>query len=302
VKDRVDEKIIDGKETARQILAELAEDIGSFSERYRAPHLAVIMVGDDPASRVYVTGKMRSADACGIRSSQVSLPSETPEEAVLAEVERLNADSSIDGILVQLPLPPQIDRQLVIERISPDKDVDGFHPYNLGRLASDKPLFIPCTPLGIRELLDRYSVRTEGRRVVIIGRSVIVGKPLALLLSRKGRMGNATVTICHSKSEELQSIASQADILVAAMGRAATVGCGWVKKGAVVIDVGVNRVDDPDARKGYRLAGDVDFAAVYPEVSLITPVPGGVGPMTRAMLMRNTLQAARRMRGEDDVS
>lgn len=299
---RGDAKLIDGEEISKRILKELADAVDSFSIGYRPPHLGVMLVGNDAASEVYVRGKMRSAEACHIRSTQITLEADTPEETVLREVERLNADPDIDGILVQLPLPPHINQQRVIERISPGKDVDGFHPYNLGRLASDKPLFIPCTPLGIRELLSRSHVRTEGKLAVIIGRSVIVGKPLALLLSRKDSMGNATVTICHSKSEGLQSIASKADILVAAVGRVAMVGRGWVKKGAVVIDVGVNRVDDPNAKRGYRLKGDVDFEAVYPDVSLITPVPGGVGPMTRAMLMRNTLQAARGAQGEDNGS
>lgn len=300
--DRVDPKLIDGKVTSKRILEELAVEVDDFSNGFRAPHLAVILVGDDPASQVYVRGKMRSAEACHVRSTQINLDADTPEERVLREVERFNADGGTDGILVQLPLPAHIDQQRVIESISPAKDVDGFHPYNLGRLASDKPTFIPCTPLGIRELLGRYQVKTEGKRIVIIGRSVIVGKPLALLLACKGPMGNGTVTICHSRTKALQRIASEADILVAAIGRAGIVEGNWVKEGAVVIDVGVNRVDDPAAKKGYRLTGDVAFEPAYERASLITPVPGGIGPMTRAMLMKNTLTAAKALRGDLDGS
>ncbi len=300
--DRVDPKLIDGKVTSKVILEELAVEVEDFSRGFRAPHLAVILVGEDPASKVYVRGKMKSAEACHIRSTQIDLAADTPEERVLREVERFNADADTDGILVQLPLPGHIDQQRVIETISPAKDVDGFHPYNLGRLASDKPTFIPCTPLGIRELLERYHVQTAGKRIVIIGRSVIVGKPLALLLARKDPVGNGTVTICHSLTEDLQSIAAEADILVAAIGRAGIVEGSWIKEGAVVIDVGVNRVEDPTAKKGYRLTGDVAFEPAYERASLITPVPGGVGPMTRAMLMKNTLTAAIALRGDLDGS
>jgi methylenetetrahydrofolate dehydrogenase (NADP+)/methenyltetrahydrofolate cyclohydrolase len=302
VKGKPDPKLIDGKETSRRILEELAREVEDFSTGYRPPHLAVILVGEDPASQVYVRGKMKSAEACNIRSTQIDLPADTPEEIVLREVERCNADRETDGILVQLPLPAHIDQQRIIESISPAKDVDGFHPYNLGRLASDKPTFVPCTPLGIRELLERYGVRTEGKRIVIIGRSVIVGKPLALLLSRKDPVGNGTVTICHSRTEDLRSIALEADIIVAAIGRAGIVEGDWIKEGAVVIDVGVNRIEDPTAKKGYRLTGDVVFESAYERASLITPVPGGVGPMTRAMLMKNTLAAARAIRGDVDGS
>lgn len=300
--DVTDPKIIDGKATSLQILAELAEEIGAFSQTFRPPHLAVILVGDDPASQVYVRGKMRSAKKCGIESTQIILPAETSEETVLEKVESLNGDDGVDGVLVQLPLPGHIDQQRVIERISPSKDVDGFHPYNLGRLAADQPVFIPCTPFGIRELLARYEVSTEGKHVVVIGRSIIVGKPMALLLARKGESGNATVTICHSRTADLESISVRADILVAAIGRAEFVTGDMIKDGAVVIDVGVNRVEDPGSKKGYRLVGDVDFQSARERASLITPVPGGVGPMTRAMLMKNTFLAAKRARGEVDGS
>ena len=296
--DAADPKIIDGKATSLEILAELADEIAPFAREFRPPHLAVILVGEDPASQVYVRGKMRSAEKCGIDSTQMTLPADTPEETVLGRIDALNADEGIDGILVQLPLPGHIDQQRVIERIDPSKDVDGFHPYNLGRLAADKPLFVPCTPYGIRELLTRYGVSTEGKNVVVIGRSIIVGKPMALLLARKGGSGNATVTICHSRTSDLGGIASKADILVAAIGRARFVTGDMIKEGSVVIDVGVNRVDDPKAKKGYRLVGDVDFDIAYERASLITPVPGGVGPMTRAMLMKNTFLAAKMARGD----
>lgn len=298
--DVTDPKIIDGKATSLQILAELAEEVRSFSREFRPPHLAVILVGEDPASQVYVRGKMRSAEKSGIESTQITLPSETSEETVLEKVESLNRDDGVDGVLVQLPLPGHIDQQRVIECISPSKDVDGFHPYNLGRLVADKPVFVPCTPSGIRELLTRYEVPTEGKYVVVIGRSIIVGKPMALLFTRKGGSGNATVTICHSRTSDLERISARADILVAAIGRAEFVKGEMIKEGAVVIDVGVNRVKDPGSKKGYRLVGDVDFKAAYERVSLITPVPGGVGPMTRAMLMKNTLLAAKRARGDVD--
>ena len=300
--DVTDPKIIDGKATSLQILAELAEEVRSFSREFRPPHLAVILVGEDPASQVYVRGKMRSAEKTGIESTQITLPAETSEETVLEKVESLNGDDGVDGVLVQLPLPGHIDQQRVIECISPSKDVDGFHPYNLGRLAADKPVFVPCTPFGIRELLTRYEVSTEGKHVVVIGRSIIVGKPMALLLTRKGGSGNATVTICHSRTSDLERISARADILVAAIGKAEFVKGEMIKEGAVVIDVGVNRVDDPGSKKGYRLVGDVDFQAAYERASLITPVPGGVGPMTRAMLMKNTLLAAKRARGDIDGS
>ena len=295
--DERDPKLIDGKGTSKRILGELADEVRSFTSGYRPPHLAVILVGEDPASQVYVRGKMRAAEKCGIRSTQIDLPAEISEERLLGEVERYNSDDGTDGILVQLPLPSHIDQQRVIESISPSKDVDGFHPYNLGRLASDKPIFVPCTPLGILELLERYHVETEGKRVVVIGRSVIVGKPLALLLARKAPMGNGTVTICHSRSKDVGSISREADILVAAIGKAGIVRGDWIKSGAVVIDVGMNRVDDPTAKRGYRLMGDVEFERAHEMASLITPVPGGVGPMTIAMLMKNTLAAAR-MLGE----
>jgi methylenetetrahydrofolate dehydrogenase (NADP+)/methenyltetrahydrofolate cyclohydrolase len=293
-------KLIDGKATANAVLAEVAGKVEAFAKGYRSPHLAVMIVGEDPASKVYVRGKMRSAKACGIESTMLELPGDVSNEEFFRNLDSLNAGKDIDGVLVQLPLPGHIDQRKVIERISPQKDVDGFHPYNLGRLASDNPLFVPCTPLGIVELLSRYGVDTAGKHTVIVGRSIIVGKPLALLMSRKGANGDATVTICHSRTKNISEITTTADILVAAVGSPAMITAGMVKDGVVVIDVGVNRVEDPESKKGYRLVGDVDFDTVHERASLITPVPGGVGPMTRAMLMCNTLQAATRARGIED--
>jgi methylenetetrahydrofolate dehydrogenase (NADP+)/methenyltetrahydrofolate cyclohydrolase len=293
-------KLIDGKETAETIVAEVAAGAGELSRKGRAPFLAVIIVGENPASVAYVKSKVTMAARCGIGSSLIELPASAEESYLLERIERLNDDAAVDGILVQLPLSPHIDQQRVIERISPGKDVDGLNPYNVGRLASDKPRFIPCTPYGILRLLERYRVRTEGKRVVVVGRSILVGKPIALLLARKHRMGNATVTMCHSRTEDLGSVTREADILIAAIGSAHAITGEMVKEGAVVIDVGMNRVEDPAAKRGYRLTGDVDFDSVFPRASLITPVPGGVGPMTVAMLMRNTLQAARWAQGERD--
>jgi len=290
--------LMDGRAAADAVLAVVAEGAARFAAGYRRPHLAVIIVGENPASQFYVRSKVKAAERCGIDSILIELPAETREAALLERLGRLNADPGVDGILVQMPLPAQIDQQRAIEGISPAKDVDGLHPYNIGRLAADRPRFVACTPLGIMELLARYRVRTAGARAVVIGRSVLVGKPMALLLSRKHETGDASVTLCHSRSTDLASIAREADILVAAVGRAGSVGAEMVKDGAVVVDVGINRIADPASPKGYRITGDVDFEAVRPKASLITPVPGGVGLMTVAMLMRNTLQAAEWARGE----
>lgn len=294
------EKLIDGKAVAETIFSEVASGSADFSKSRRPPFLAVVIVGEDPASQAYVKSKVTAAARCGIGSTLIEMPATVDAAYLLDRLARLNADPGVDGILVQMPLPPHIDQQQVIESISPDKDVDGLHPYNIGRLASDKPRFIPCTPLGILELLARCGARTEGRRVVVVGRSILVGKPVALLLSRKHERGNATVTICHSLTRDLGSVTRDADILVAAIGRAHAIRGEMIGEGAVVIDVGMNRVPDAAAKKGYRLTGDVDFESAYPKVSLITPVPGGVGPMTVAMLMRNTLQAAQWAHGVRD--
>lgn len=288
-----DRGIIDGKAVAREIIDRLSSEIEVFAAGKRAPVLKVLLAGDDPASRVYTGMKVKDARRCGIDSELIELPRDVEEGEVLDRLDTLNSDPGVDGILVQLPLPPQIEKKKVIERISPMKDVDGFHPFNLGRLVSGDPGFVPCTPKGIIFLLDRYGVEIEGKRAVVVGRSIIVGKPMALLLSMKAPGGNATVTICHSRTPDLGSHTSGADILIAAAGRPGMIKADMVKEGAVVIDVGTNRVDDPSARRGYRLTGDVEFESVRGKASLITPVPGGVGPMTRAMLMENTFLAAR---------
>ena len=294
------EKLIDGKAVAERILAEVTAGVARFAAGSRAPSLTVVLVGENPASISYVTSKVTVSGRCGITSALIEFPADVPENALLDRIERLGDDPAVDGVLVQLPLPPHIDPQRVIERISPAKDVDGLHPFNVGRLASDTPRFIPCTPLGIMELLARYGVRTEGKRAVVIGRSILVGRPTALLLSRKGEGGDATVTLCHSRSKDIAAVTKEADIVVAAIGKPRAVTADMIREGAVVIDVGTNRIADASAKKGYRLTGDVDFESVYPKASLITPVPGGVGPMTVAMLMRNTLQAAIWAHGERD--
>lgn len=293
-------KLIDGKAIAAEVLAEVASGAAAHAQRHRPPSLAVVIVGEDPASQAYVRSKVAAAGRCGIASTLIEFPADIAESTLLGRLDRLSGDASIDGVLVQMPLPAHIDQQRVIERISPDKDVDGLHPYNTGRLAADMPRFVPCTPLGIVHLLERSGARTEGKRAVVVGRSILVGKPMALLLARKGRGGDATVTLCHSRTENLAAVTREADILVAAIGRAHAITGEMIKEGAVVVDVGMNRISDPAAAKGYRLTGDVDFASALPRASLITPVPGGVGPMTVAMLMRNTLQAARWAHGEKD--
>ena len=257
------------------------------------PGLAVVLVGDDPASAVYVNNKRRACEQAGLYSDAVNLPATASEDEVLASVEHFNADPRVHGILVQLPLPDEIDHHRVIEAVNSDKDVDGIHPYNLGKLLQGRPVFAPCTPSGVVELLMRNGHDPEGASVAICGRSEIVGKPLAALLMRRSRGGNATVTVCHTRTRDLADVTRAADIVVAAIGRPAAITADMVKEGAVVIDVGINRVPDESARRGYRLVGDVDFEGVSAKAAAITPVPGGVGPMTIAMLLTNTLTAAR---------
>jgi methylenetetrahydrofolate dehydrogenase (NADP+)/methenyltetrahydrofolate cyclohydrolase len=283
-------QLLDGKALAATIKEEVKAKVAAL-ETDRRPTLALIRVGEDPASMVYVKSKVKSCAQCGIESRNIHLPEDTPEDEVLGLLREFNNDPAVNGILLQLPVPPQIDDDKAITTIDAMKDVDGFHPENLGRLAAGVPRFVACTPLGIRELMVRNGVETSGKRAVVIGRSVIVGKPMALLLTLKGEGGNATVSICHSRTGDIPAYTREADILIAAMGRPHFVTADMVKEGATVIDVGINRVDDPSAKKGYRLVGDVDFEAVAPKTSFITPVPGGVGPMTVAMLMANTLQA-----------
>jgi methylenetetrahydrofolate dehydrogenase (NADP+)/methenyltetrahydrofolate cyclohydrolase len=286
-------QLLDGKLAAAAIKTEIAAQVAGLKSQ--RPVIALVRVGEDPASRVYVAAKARACEECGIDSQNVHLPADASEEQVLGVLRDFNADPSVDGILLQLPLPRQVDADRAIATISPEKDVDGFHPESLGRLAAGTPRFVPCTPLGIRELLVRNGIETSGANVVVLGRSVIVGKPMALLLALKGKGSDATVTLCHSRTRDVAAFTRSADIIIAAMGVPRFLKADMVREGAVVVDVGINRVDDASAKKGYVLVGDVDFDAVAPRTSFITPVPGGVGPMTVAMLMSNTL-AAHRMR------
>ena len=287
-------KILSGSELSADIRAEVASGVVEMQEKHGVtPGLAVVLVGDDPASAVYVANKQSACEQAGLFSDSAYLRSTATEAEILAAVRGYNEDPRIHGILVQLPLPDTIDQHRIIEAIDPVKDVDGIHPYNLGKLLQGRPDFAPCTPSGIVELLMRNGHDPDGSNVVICGRSDIVGKPLAALLMQRGRGGNATVTVCHTRTRDLAAIARSADVLVAAIGRPAAITADMVKDGAVVIDVGINRVADDTARRGYRLVGDVDFDAVSQKASAITPVPGGVGPMTIAMLLVNTLTAAR---------
>ena len=296
-----DEKLMLGKPVAENVIELLASEIPVFARKHRPPRLSVIIVGEDPASQVYVGMKIKTSRRCGIDSDMIELPASTPESDLLQRLDRLNDDQNIDGILVQMPLPGHMDQQKVIERISPDKDVDGLHPFNIGKLAADRPRLVPCTPLGITVMLDHYGIETAGKHAVIVGRSLLVGKPMALLLAMKAPGGNATVTICHSRTSDMASITRTADILIAAVGNPGMITGDMVKDGVTVIDVGINRVEDASVKKGYRLVGDVDFESVMPRASRITPVPRGVGPMTVAMLMKNTYKAARMALGADDA-
>lgn len=286
--------LIDGKAISQKVLAECRTELAALAAAGQRPGLAVVLVGNDPASQAYVGSKVRTCGDLGMHSLKIELSAGTSQDELLAKVRELNADPAIHGILVQSPPPPHIDEAAIVRAIDPRKDVDGFHPDNVARLALEDPAaFVPCTPLGCQRLLLEYNIPTEGAEVVIIGRSMIVGKPLALLLMAKGRGGNATVTVAHSRSRDLPSICRRADILIAAIGKPGFVTADFVREGAAVIDVGINRVADPAAKNGYRLVGDVDFAAVAPRCSFITPVPGGVGPMTIAMLISNTIKAAK---------
>lgn len=284
--------IIDGKKIAEEIKGELKEKINELKGKGVTPGLAVVLVGDDPASQVYVRMKGKACEELGIYSETLKYPADLSEEELLSIIDGLNENPRIHGILVQLPLPKHINETKVLNRISPEKDVDGFHPVNVGKMLIGDPGFLPCTPHGIQELLLRSGNDPEGKHVVVVGRSNIVGKPVAAILMQKKKGANATVTVCHSRTRDLPGICRQGDILIAAMGVPEFIKADMVKEGAVVIDVGVNRVDDPSAKRGYRLVGDVDFEAVKEKASAITPVPGGVGPMTIVMLMKNTVIAA----------
>ncbi len=287
-------RIIDGKAIANEMRVELADEIAQLAEKGVTPGLAVVLVGEDPASQVYVRMKGKACEKIGIYSETVTLPTETSEAELLHVIARLNTDDKIHGFLVQLPLPDQIDERKVLLSIDPRKDVDGFHPVNVGKVASgDLTGFPPATPYGVQQMMLRAGVDTQGANAVIVGRSNIVGRPMASLLLQKGVGGNATVTVCHSRTKNLPDVTRGADILIAAIGSPEFVKGDWIKPGAVVIDVGTNRIDDPSAEKGYRLVGDVEFEKAKEVASAITPVPGGVGPMTITMLLFNVVRAAR---------
>jgi len=287
-------KLIEGRAIAEKVYAELRGEIAALKEEGRTPGLAVVLVGDNPASRAYVRSKDKMCRDLGLHSVKLELPADTTQADLLARVEELNRDPAIHGILVQSPPPKQIDEAAIVRAIDPAKDVDGFHPANVAKLAlGDESGFVPCTPLGCQRLLIESGTEISGAHVVVLGRSMIVGKPLALLLMRKGKGGDATVTVVHSRSKRLEEITRSADILIAAIGQPEFVRAEHVRDGAVVIDVGINRVDDATMERGYRLVGDVAFGEVSEKASAITPVPGGVGPMTIAMLMANTVRACR---------
>ena len=286
-------QILDGKGLSERIKGEIAEEVQTWMSRgHRAPHLAAVLVGEDGASRTYVDHKVRSCARVGFESTLIQRPADITQKELIDIVHGLNGDPSIDGFIVQLPLPDHLDAEAVIEAVDPAKDVDGFHPVHMGNLALGMPGFVPATPAGIMTLIERSGIETEGKHAVVIGRSSIVGTPMSLLLSRSGTPGNCTVTLCHSRTKDLEAHCREADILVAAVGRPGMIGADMVKEGAVVIDVGITRVEDDTAKRGYRLKGDVDYNSVAPKCSWITPVPGGVGPMTIVSLLRNTLTAA----------
>ena len=286
--------LIDGRSVAEKVYVDLRREIADLKSKGVTPGIAVVLVGDNPASRTYVRSKDKMSRELGLHSVKLELPASTTQSDLLNRVEELNRDPKVHGILVQSPPPKQIDEAAIVRALDPRKDVDGFHPLNMAKLAMGDPTgFVPCTPLGVQRLLIESKIDIAGAHVVVLGRSMIVGKPVALLLMQKAKGGDATVTVAHSRSKNLEEITCSADILIAAIGRAHFVKADHVRDGAVVIDVGINRVDDPSTERGYRLVGDVAFAEVAPKAKAITPVPGGVGPMTIAMLMSNTVKAAR---------
>lgn len=287
--------ILDGKKTSNDLKNEIAEEVKAMKERgEKVPHLAAVLVGNDGASLTYVGSKVRACERIGFESTLIQLPEETTEEELLDHINKLNNNPEIDGYIVQLPLPKHIDEQKVLLAVDPDKDVDGFHPTNFGKMAQDMPVFIPATPFGIMELLKRYNVETSGKHTVVIGRSHIVGRPMSILMSQKGTPGDSTVTLTHSRTKNLEELTKQADIIITALGVPEFLEADMVKDNVTVIDVGITRVPDETKERGYRIAGDVDFAEVSKKADFITPVPGGVGPMTIAMLLKNTLLARAR--------
>jgi len=287
--------ILDGKKISNDIKDEIAAQVEIMkSNGEKVPHLAAVLVGTDGASMTYVGAKVKACERIGFESTLIDLPEETSEEDLLNHIHKLNNNKDIDGFIVQLPLPKHIDEQKVLMAIDPDKDVDGFHPTNVGKMTLDLPTFLPATPFGILELLERYNIETSGKNVVVMGRSHIVGRPMSILMSQKRKAGNATVTVVHSRTKNLSEITRTADIIVAAIGISEFLTADMVKDGVVIIDVGITRVPDETKKRGYRLAGDVNFESVSVKASYITPVPGGVGPMTIAMLLKNTLLARER--------
>lgn len=292
--------ILDGKKASNDIKDEIAQEVNLMKERgEKVPHLAAIIVGSDGASLTYVNSKVKACERVGFESTLVRMPGTTGETELLKKIQQLNDDDNIDGFIVQLPLPPQIDTQKVLLTVDPEKDVDGFHPTNFGKMALDMSSFIPATPFGILELLERYGVDTDGKHTCIIGRSHIVGRPMSILMGRKGFPGNSTVTLTHSHTRNITQITSQADIIITALGNPGFLKAEMIKDGAVVIDVGITRVADETTPRGYKITGDVDFENVSKKASFITPVPGGVGPMTIAMLLKNTLLARERHRANN---
>lgn len=290
-------QLLDGKKISRQIKEEIAAEVAKMREKgEKVPHLAAIIVGNDGASLTYVGSKVRACERVGFESTMVRMPSTTSEQELLKKIHELNNNDDIDGFIVQLPLPEQIDTQEVLMAVHPDKDVDGFHPTNFGKMALDMSTFIPATPFGILELLERYGVETQGKHTVVIGRSHIVGRPMSILMGRKGFPGNSTVTLTHSRTKNISQITTQADIIISALGVPGFLKAEMVKDDVVIIDVGITRVPDESRERGYYITGDVDFENVSKKASHITPVPGGVGPMTIAMLLKNTLLARERHR------
>lgn len=288
-------QLIDGKGLANTIKAEIAEEVAKIkAQGGKTPHLAAVLVGENPASQSYVRNKVRSCEQVGFKSTLVRKEASISQEELMQVIADLNEDADIDGFIVQLPLPDHIDEEAVTLAIDPKKDVDGFHPMNFGRMALGLPAYLPATPFGILQMLDRYDIDTSGKHCVVVGRSNIVGTPISILLSRKAKVGNCTVTITHSRTKNLAAITRQADIVIAAIGRAEFLTADMVKPDAVIIDVGINRVDDPSAKRGYRLKGDVNFEDLTEKASYMTPVPGGVGPMTVTSLLMNTLKASRK--------
>lgn len=289
----IDMNLIDGKKTAEDIKREIAEQVKTMlADGQRTPHLAAVLVGHDGGSETYVAFKIKDCEEVGFRSSLIRFEDDVSEDELISKIHELNQDSELDGFIVQLPLPKHISEQKIIEAIDPSKDVDGFHPENVGKLVLGMPTFLSATPFGIVELLKRYHIPTSGKNCVIVGRSNIVGRPLSILMSQKGV--NATVTVAHSQTKELEKVCAEADILIAALGSPGFIKANMVKTGAVVIDVGTTRVIDPETKSGWRLKGDVKFDEVAPKCSFITPVPGGVGPMTRVSLLQNTILAAKK--------